>query len=156
MNEVVISCNNNEGFANVMVSVLSLCISILAIVTSIRTARLPYKKKLLIRVGSYISGSIGNGYHITVTNIGNRPVKLANVGFRIGHEDFVYINKETIFDSQVMLAQGEATVQYYETNEFKRTLINMKVARDKKIYPYVQDTEGKEYCKFFSTINDLV
>ena len=99
-------CNDNMGFASLMLSTLTLVVSILAVIVSIHTARLPYKKRLLVTCGSYIS-SDEVGLHITATNVGNRNIKIKTIGFLIGK--MVYINKNTIFDSQTILAQGETT-----------------------------------------------
>lgn len=41
-------CNDNNGFLTVFLSLMNLILSVTAIVVSIRTARLPYKKKLLL------------------------------------------------------------------------------------------------------------
>ena len=40
-------CNNNMGFASLLLSTLTLFVSILAIVVSIHTAKLPYKMNIL-------------------------------------------------------------------------------------------------------------
>ena len=45
-------CNENVGFATILLSVLTLLVSIIAVIVSIRTALLPYKKSLKIEVGS--------------------------------------------------------------------------------------------------------
>lgn len=45
-------CNENNGFLTAILSLIGLVLSVTAIVVSIRTARLPYKKKLML---------IGNG-----------------------------------------------------------------------------------------------
>lgn len=108
MNEFIIWCNNNVGFVSIVLSALTLFVSIIAIIVSIHTARLPYRKRLMVVTGNYISED-GIGYHITATNIGNRNIKIKTIGFLIGKS--IYINKNTIFDSQVMLSQGEETSQ---------------------------------------------
>ena len=41
-------CNQNNGFISAILSIIGLLLSIIAIVISIHTARLPYKKKLLL------------------------------------------------------------------------------------------------------------
>ena len=46
-------CNENNGFLTAILSLIGLVLSVTAIVVSIRTARLPYKKKLML--GSYMS-----------------------------------------------------------------------------------------------------
>lgn len=76
-----------------MLSLLTLVVSIIAVIVSIQTARLPYKKKMLVESGSYISND-GTGIHITVTNIGNRNIKIKKIGILIGK--MVYINKNTL------------------------------------------------------------
>lgn len=45
--------NENNGFLTAILSLIGLVLSVTAIVVSIRTARLPYKKKLML--GSYMS-----------------------------------------------------------------------------------------------------
>jgi len=43
-------CNENNGFLTAILSLIGLVLSVTAIVVSIRTARLPYKKKLMLLV----------------------------------------------------------------------------------------------------------
>ena len=40
--EIITWCNSNNGFATILLSALTLLVSIIAIIVSIRTARLPY------------------------------------------------------------------------------------------------------------------
>ena len=153
LKEIVIWCNENTGFATILLSALTLIVSIIAVIVSINTARLPYKKRLLIESGSFIS-SDSIGVHITATNIGNRQVKITSIGFKI--YSYVYLNKFTLHESQVMLSQGEATSQYYEIPDFKQALVSMKVSNSAKIYAYVKDTEGTEYKKYFSKVSKFM
>lgn len=150
--EIITWCNSNIGFATLLLSTLTLLVSIIAIVVSINTARLPYKKKLLVIGGTFISEA-GIGYHITATNIGNRQVKISNIGFKI--DQHVYINKFTLHESQIMLSQGEATSQYYQIEDFRNVLSSMPVYGFTKIYAYVKDTEGTEYKKFFTKVSTV-
>lgn len=80
--EIINWCNSNNGFATILLSALTLLVSIIAIIVSIRTARLPYKKKLIVSGGSFISAG-GIGLYITATNVGNRQLKISNIGFQI-------------------------------------------------------------------------
>lgn len=48
-------CNENNGFLTAILSLIGLVLSVTAIVVSIRTARLPYKKKLML--GSYVASN---------------------------------------------------------------------------------------------------
>ena len=43
-------CNENNGFLTAILSITSLLLSVTAIVVSIMTARLPYKKKSYLRL----------------------------------------------------------------------------------------------------------
>ena len=91
--EIINWCNSNNGFATILLSALTLLVSIIAIIVSIHAARLPYKKKLIVSGGSFVSVG-GIGLHITATNVGNRQIKISNIGFRI--KKHVYINPNPI------------------------------------------------------------
>ena len=67
--EIINWCNSNNGFATILLSALTLLVSIIAIIVSIHAARLPYKKKLIVSGGSFVSVG-GIGLHITATNVG--------------------------------------------------------------------------------------
>ena len=78
-------CNDNNGFLTAILSLIGLILSVTAIVVSIRTARLPYKKKLLL--GSSILLGVSRiplrgtetslmGLSSTATNVGNRTISL--------------------------------------------------------------------------------
>lgn len=151
--EVIEWCNNNTGFATIVLSILTLIVSIIAIFVSLSTARLHYKKKILVERGSFISAD-DIGFHVTATNVGNRQVKISSIGFKIN--SYVYINKFTLHESQIVLSQGETTSQYYEIQDFKRTLAEMKVSNYTKVYAYVKDTEGTEYKKYFTRISKIM
>ena len=47
LKEIVIWCNENTGFATILLSALTLIVSIIAVIVSINTARLPYKNDYL-------------------------------------------------------------------------------------------------------------
>lgn len=145
-------CNNNIGFASVMLSLLTLVVSIIAVIVSIQTARLPYKKKMLVESGSYISND-GTGIHITVTNIGNRNIKIKKIGILIGK--MVYINKNTLFESQILLQQGDTTSQYFEINDLKSSLAHNQISNIAKMIAIVEDTEGKKYKKRLSRVYEI-
>ena len=146
-------CNNNMGFASLLLSALTLFVSILAIVVSIHTAKLPYKKKLLVSAGSYFTdGSLG--IHITATNVGNRNVKIKNIGILMGK--MVYINKNSLFDSQVILSQGDVTSQYYDIDDLRSAIATNNISPSTRMIALVEDTEGKRYKKRMSKIKRVL
>ena len=56
-------------------------------------------------------------YIRNATNIGNRNIRIKNIGILMG--EMVYVNKNTIFDSRVTLSQGEETSQYYDIKDLR-------------------------------------
>ena len=85
-------CNENNGFLTAILSLIGLILSVTAIVVSIRTARLPYKKKLML--GSSLLLGVSRiplrgtetslvGLSSTATNVGNRTISLTYLGFAI-------------------------------------------------------------------------
>lgn len=152
MSEFIQWCNENQGFLTIVLSALTLLVSIIAIIVSLHTARLPYKKKLLVKTGNTIS-SIGLGLHVTATNVGNRNIKISNIGFLIGNQ--IYINKNTLMESLIVIGQGDTTSQYYDLQEFRATLADMKISPSTKIYAFVEDTEGTRYKKKLTDVKSL-
>lgn len=145
-------CNNNLGFASLLLSALTLLVSIIAVFVSICTARLPYKKKLVVSTGSYISeGSIG--IHITSANVGNRNVKIQKIGILMGK--YIYINKNSIFDSQVILEQEDLASQYYDIDELKSAVLSNKIPPSVNMIALVEDTEGKRYKKRIQRVKSI-
>ena len=57
------------------------------------------------------------------------------------------MNKNTLFDSQTVLSQGEDTSQYYDINELRQSIYKMNPNLFTKIMAFVEDTEGKQYKK---------
>lgn len=84
MNFVIDFCNNNIGFVEALLSILTLSTSIIAIVVSLNTARLPYKKKTIMNFNScfLITDCVSDDYFysVDITNIGNTPVYLQYFG----------------------------------------------------------------------------
>lgn len=151
MNDIIKWCNENEGFLTAILSIATLFVSIIAIVISICTSRLPYKKKLLLTIGSFIGVGIDSiGIHVTATNIGNRNVRIKNIGLLINKK--VYTNIKTVADSQIVLSTGDSTTQYFDNNELK----NIKENIGFKVYGFIEDTEGKKYKKYICKLRKLI
>lgn len=153
MNEFVNWCNTNVGFVSLVLSFLTLAVSIIAVIISVHTARLPYKKKVLVTTGNYISAT-GCGLHITATNVGNRNIKVKTIGFLFCGK--VYVNQNTLFDSQVVLEQGETTSQYFNLQDFQNTLISSQVSSNTRIIGFVEDTEGTRYKKRLAKVERIL
>ena len=89
MNACIQWCNENNGFLTAILTLISLFISVLAVVVSIKTAKLPYRKRLLLKVAFLKipeKGRDGQFYFrvdnlcVRATNTGNRPINLTFLG----------------------------------------------------------------------------
>ncbi|WP_330390096.1 MBL fold metallo-hydrolase [Butyrivibrio hungatei] len=87
-------CNDNVGFATIVLSALTLLVSIIAIFVSIRTARLPYKKLIKIEAGSYFTTDGASGLHVTAINCGNMDFTISSMGCRVNGKR-IYIAGDT-------------------------------------------------------------
>lgn len=157
-------CNDNNGFISAVLSFVGLLLSIIAIVISLRTAKLPYKKKLLL--GSYTSigaGLIGGnaitqvvGMSVSATNIGNRIVNIAYLGYAIkkdGRYNIIYpINRD--FDNKGPLEPSEMLETQFYTNELLECFSREK--RKTKLFVYAKDTEGTEYKRKAGDIGKMI
>lgn len=152
MKDLIEWCNTNNGFLTGMLSLLTLIVSIIAIIVAVRSARLPYKKRVLVKAGDYISDT-GYGIHVTATNIGNRDVVLTSVCLVIG--DQTCLNPHTFMDSQCRLKCGEVTSQYYSSEMLINALRQISGDAGAKVYGFVRDSEGTEYKKRLGTIAEL-
>ena len=143
MAQIVEWCNENVGFATVILSVLTLLVSIIAIVVSIRTARLPFKKAIRIEAGSYFTTDNETGLQVTVINCGNMDFSISNMGF-IAENKQLMINTRSQNTYPVRIKNGEQVSEYFNGNVPE---IQRLQSSNKRIFAYVKDTEGKLYKK---------
>ncbi len=142
-------CNNNSGFVSAILSVVGIMISVIAVVVSIHTARMPYAKKIALSAGNYFTTDGSFGYHVSATNVGNRPVLITKIGFSVG--DKIMVNPRTIGESQKILHTAENTSQYFSIEEMKSGVSRL----NGKVYAYVEDSEGKTYKKYLCRVDDI-
>ena len=82
-------CNANNGFLTALLSILTLFVSVIAVVVSIHTARLPYRRKLVTSVATCIMPTDDplapklRGFSVSVTNVGNRNINILHFGLAI-------------------------------------------------------------------------
>lgn len=167
MQELIRWCNENEGFTNAILSCATIFISALAIYISIKTAKLPYKKKMKL------SGSMGLafgqgiesialvGYYVNVCNIGNRPVKITFLGLALSKPnkrnrkemDLLHNLKGTNKSDKPILPAETFEVEY-SADKLLSSLV--KYDKDRLIYLYVSDTEGTITKKKIGTIEQFL
>lgn len=142
LSDVIRWCNENVGFATIVLSGLTLLVSIIAVIVSLRTARLPYKKLLKIEAGSYVTTDGDSGLHVTAINCGNVDFTIRSMGF-IAKGNQLMINMHSSNQYPIRLKNGEQVSEYFADGSF--AIQNLKSNR--KIIAYVKDSEGKIYRK---------
>ena len=140
--EVIQWCNENVGFATIVLSALTLLVSIIAVIVSITTARLPYKKIIKIETGSYITTDGASGLHVTAINCGNIDFTINSMGF-ITKDKQLMVNLRSTNQYPFRLKIGEQLSEYFA--EEAPAIQSLKANR--RIYAYVKDSEGKIYRK---------
>ena len=159
--ELIINwCNENNGFITAILSAIGLLLSVIAIVVSIRTARLPYKKKLKLTssvdvafskntiTGEVISNIMG--ISVNAANIGSRNVSITYLGICIkdkksnrNKQKMAKVRDE--ITGTGMIAPAEIKTELYKKDDLLYSLSSL--SGDAQIYLYAKDTEGTEYFK---------
>jgi len=146
-------CNDNQGFVTAVFSLLSLLISTIAIVISILTAKLPYKKALRISAGSYFGvGSVLEdlqGVYVNALNVGNIPVNIIDLGLL--HNNRRYINTKTIAEARGILNQMDSVEQIFNS-EYLKVEFRGKTGI---VYAFAKDAEGRIYKKRICRAKDF-
>lgn len=154
--EIVVWSNQNEGLISLFLSALTLLVSVLAIVISLISARLPYKKKVLVKTSNAIRvGSSVMLLYITVTNVGNRPVQLTEVGFLLKKLKWKYLSIKNITDAEKRLDVGEIVTLHYSVHDFQHRLREKEARLEDKVYAFALDSEGSMYKKKLSTVENI-
>lgn len=135
-------CNDNAGFATIVLSALTLLVSIIAVIVSVRTANLPYKKQLKIEMGSYFTTDGDSGLHVTAINCGNMDFTISSMGF-MSKEKQLMVNLHSNNNYPIRLKNGEQVSEYFADG----TLEIQNLKSNRKITAFVKDSEGKIYKK---------
>lgn len=86
--------------------------------------------------------------------MGNRNVKIKNIGILMGK--MVYINKNSLFDSQVILSQGDVISQYYDINDLRSAVAANNISSSTRMIALVEYTEGKRYKKRMHRVKKVI
>lgn len=157
MQDIINWCNNNEGFTNIFLSVVGTILSVIAIIVSIKTARLPYKRKIKITAGTNFQFVVGfskvcssvAGISINVLNLGNRDVNIIYLGYVI-KVDGRYQKAIKISDEMKeigILHPIEVRCNSYSSTDIISSFSNIKNPKT-KVYAYAEDSEGHIYKKY--------
>ena len=151
-------CNTNNGFLTALLSLLTLVVSVIAIVVSIRTAKLPYKKKLSLSssldiafLQNPITGKTGSeilGLSVNAANVGARNVNITYLGISVkdktlsgGQQKLTKIRDE--ITGTGIVAPTEVKTEMFSKKDLVGVL--SQLGKGAKIFLYARDSEGKEY-----------
>ena len=132
--EIVEWCNNNEGFLTMLLSLFTLITSIIAIIVSIKTAQLPYKKK--IDINTFYNEIEGNKYscRLFIINTGNRVIGISSIYLEYG-DSLIYTS--------------ESPNKYIKPSEVEEIFFTFNQDRvnqtDEKAKITILDTEREEH-----------
>lgn len=144
MSDFIEWCNLNQGFVSAILALASITLSVIAILASIRVAKLPFRKK--ISVAFYINIGVGANagiqfYSIEATNIGNRVIKVnfVGIGYKEGRRWMKCYNKLNPNPSNIMLDINETVDTQYSISDVNQLMSN------RTAYAIAVDIEGKVY-----------
>lgn len=160
MSEIINWCNNNDGFVSAILALLSICLSVLAIVVSINVAKLPYKKKVRVSHSfnwgvTHTNSLVGIGISIFCLNVGNRMVKTDFVGlafYKEGRLQKLYAFDRDL-DCKKEIITSQSVEVTYSIYELKR--IGQQVG-DVTLYAASIDVEGTITAKKFGTVENIL
>lgn len=151
-------CNLNNGFLTGVLSLLTLIVSVIAIVVSIHTAKLPYKKKIKLSSSVDIAffqnpatGETGSqiiGVSVNAANIGSRNVNITYLGVSVKDESLHNGQEEITKIRDEITGTGIIAPTEVKTEMFKKAdliFVLSKLNKKARLYLYARDTEGKEY-----------
>lgn len=137
-------CNLNQGFVSAILAFASMVLSVIAIITSIKVAKIPFKKNIAVSFYTNLGVGLSSGvefYSIEATNIGNRVIKVNYVGaaYRENGTWMKLYNKLNPNPTNIMLNINETISSQYDIAE-----LNAIISK-KKVYAIAIDVEGKMY-----------
>ncbi len=168
MGEIINWSNNNDGFIMAILAILSLILSAVTIMVSIKTARMPYKKRLKLG-SSYnilfsqysITSKVNSqtvGMSITAVNIGFRDINISFLGLAV--KDKIFFGKKQKMVGINEDIGGKGIIHPTELNEANYNTTDLVLAftqiPNAKVYVYAIDTEGKKYCHCIGKAKNII
>ena len=155
-------CNANNGFLTALLSILTLFVSVIAVVVSIHTARLPYRRKLVTSVATCIMPTDDplapklRGFSVSVTNVGNRNINILHFGLAIkdGVQFVPFICNGCTLGEKSIVAPAEVVKVEYSVEAVKSFLSDLPL--EKVVYSYAVDAEWREYKKKYGTVEKIL
>ncbi len=162
-------CNTNTGFLTAILSAIGLLVSTIAVIVSIKTARLPYKKKILLSCStdigifsSIITGQSSSkivGMSVNATNVGSRNVNITYLGISVKDKSLQgKQNKITKIRDEItgtgLMAPTEIKTEFFNKDDLIISLGNL--GNNAKVYLYAHDSEGQVYMKKMGRADNII
>lgn len=146
--QIIEWCNLNSGFIQCILTLMTIIISIIAIIVSINTSRLPYKKKIKLKNGFYYSPE-ENGIYISVVNVGNREVHINNFCISIDKRKNIFPKEE--IGKNIKLSLGEEYSIFFDNKDLAKSKDD-----GNKLYCYFEDVENTKKYKYIGKIKEIL
>ena len=170
MKEFIEWCNDNQGFLTFLLSTFTILISIIAIIVSIRTAKLPYYKRAILNSTQNYIVKAGNvspvpyEIELSFSNIGNCPIGLHTlaIGFHYKNNmSQLYSLEDGNISEQIVQPAGIVRHKYKFSNivlflKDESSKNNSRINLNTKLYIFARDTEGKTYKRFYGTVENIL
>lgn len=164
MEKIIEWCNLNNGFLTAILSMVGLLLSLTAIVVSVRTALLPFKKKIKISSSVTITFSKNEltgeahseivGLCVNAANLGFRNANLVYLGILVkdrslhnGAQKLIKIRDEVTGTG--IITPTEIKSETYSKTDLQYALSSVKPYA--KVLLYATDTESKQYRRRLGT-----
>lgn len=107
--------------------------------------RVPFKKKLKIRISDGFLSDGSTLISVDAINTGNKSIKISMMGFLLGDKQILTARYD---ENQKILVPSDSTCHYITIRELRDIVdINPEINFNKKLYAFVHDGEGKVYKK---------
>lgn len=169
MEKIIEWCNLNNGFLTAILSMVGLLLSLTAIVVSVRTALLPFKKK--IKISSFVSiafskneltGEVHSevvGLCVNAANMGFRNANLVYLGILVKDSSLHNRTQKLIKICDEITGTGIITPTEIKSETYSKTDLQYTLSKVKphaKVLLYATDTEGKQYRKHLGTAASIL
>lgn len=134
-------CNQNAGVITLIQTIATLFLSALAIVVSIRVARLPYKKKLEFNTGLDYDEEGNCTMALYIANTGNMAIFISHIKVMYGEEYLRYEALDARDENRFLLSQKT----FYTEFPLNTVHVPERYEDRKKIKIIVEDFTGKQF-----------
>ena len=126
-------------------SIIGIILSIIALIVSIRAAKMPYKKKLRMYVEGYYREGNFDSFEMVAVNSGNREIFIDYLGIVEGKSDHP---KELLQYCSIKgetngIKPGERFTKGYSASYYRELYKN--ICDLNRVYICAKDSEGKRY-----------